>query len=32
MLPVRFNVINGEITWKCTECGYTIKGDGDQSP
>ncbi|HHR86342.1 hypothetical protein J7K60_05300 [Candidatus Bipolaricaulota bacterium] len=32
MLPVRFNVINGEITWKCTKCGYTIKGDGEQSP
>jgi len=32
MLPVRFNVINGEITWKCTECGYTISGDGEQSP
>jgi len=32
MLPVRINVLNGEITWKCTECGYTIKGDGEQSP
>ena len=29
MLPVRFNVINGEITWKCTQCGYTINGDSD---
>ena len=32
MLPVRFNVLNGEITWKCTECGYTIQGDGEQNP
>ena len=32
MLPVRINVLNGEITWKCTQCGYTIKGDGEQSP
>jgi len=32
MLPVRFNVLNGEITWKCTECGYTITGDEEYSP
>jgi ribosomal protein S27AE len=27
MLPVHFNVINGEITWKCTTCGYTIDNE-----
>ena len=32
MLPVRFNVLNGEITWRCTECGYTITGDKELSP
>ena len=32
MLPVRFNVLNGEITWKCTECGYTLTGDHAESP
>lgn len=26
MLPVRFNVLNGDITWKCTKCGYIING------
>jgi ribosomal protein S27AE len=32
MLPVQFNVINGEITWKCTKCGYTINGNEGSSP
>jgi len=32
MLPVRVNVLNGEITWKFTECEYAINGDGEQEP
>jgi len=32
MLPVQFSVINGEITWKCTQCGYTINGDDNTLP
>ncbi len=32
MLPVKVNMLTGDITWKCTECGYTLKGDNDKSP
>ncbi len=32
MLPVRFNMLTGDITWKCTECGYTLKGDVEKNP
>ena len=29
MLPVHVNVLNGDIVWKCAECGYTINGNED---
>ncbi|MEA3238313.1 MAG: hypothetical protein U9Q94_00795 [Candidatus Bipolaricaulota bacterium] len=32
MLPVRFNMLTGQITWKCPECSYTITGDEEVSP
>lgn len=25
MVPVRWNLLTGEITWQCLECGYTTK-------
>jgi predicted RNA-binding Zn-ribbon protein involved in translation (DUF1610 family) len=26
MIPVRYNLFTGDITWRCTDCGYTIDG------
>ncbi len=26
MVPVRWNLLTGEIVWKCLECGYTTTG------
>ncbi len=26
MIPVRYNLFTGDITWRCIDCGYTIGG------
>ncbi len=32
MIPVRFNLISGEIEWRCLKCGYTVSSQAGSSP
>jgi len=32
MIPVRFNLITGEIEWECLDCGYTVNGQPGNTP
>jgi len=32
MIPVRFNLITGEIEWQCLDCGFTVNAQSGSSP